>query len=160
MLDDTENIRIIHHEASRKYNNIREIVESHDKKAATLLGFIGVLVGIFLVGDFSFQKIILENDYYTFFSLIMGLLFLFFSFIFSCYVFWTKKIYTGAKVRDLISVYTTKSNIDLLKVIIAKLVKAEVEVSAVSKIKARYLKWSIFSLGLSLLFLVYAKLLI
>lgn len=160
MFDDSENIKIIHQEALRKYNNIREILESHDRKAATLLGFIGVLIGIFLVGDFSFQEIIRGNDYYAFLTLIIGFLFFFSSFAFSCRVFWTRKIYTGAKVRDLISVYTTKSNADILKIIIAKLVKAEIEVSVVSKIKAKYLKWSIFSLGLSLLFLVYTKLLI
>lgn len=155
-----KNIDIIYKEALRKYDNIREIADSHDKKAATFLGFVGVLIGIFLVGNFSFKEIVLNNDYYAFFSLIIGLFFLFLSFSLSCYVLWTRKILTGAKVRDLIGLYKKKSNINLLKIIIAKLVKAEIELSNISKIKVKYLKFSILSLGLSLLFLIYTKLLV
>ena len=33
-------IQLIYEEALRKYNNIREIADGHDSKAATILGFI------------------------------------------------------------------------------------------------------------------------
>jgi vacuolar-type H+-ATPase subunit I/STV1 len=130
-----ENIKVIYEEALRKYNGIREVVDSHDRKAATLLGFIGVLVGIFLASNFSLIEIVSKNNYYAVFSLILGLFFSLLSFFFSCINFWTKKIYTGAKVRGLITLYNEQPNKNLLKVVIAKFVKAEREVSNISNIK-------------------------
>jgi len=154
-----ENIQLIYEEALRKYNNIREIADSHDKKAATLLGFIGILVGI-LVGDFPFSEVIYADNHYGSLSLLLGLFFLFLSFSSNCCVLWTRKIYTGAKVKDLIDLYETEEVVNFKKIVIAKLVKAEIKLSGLSIIKAKYLKFSILSLGISLMFLILTKLLI
>ena len=115
-MKDNKNIQVIFEESLRKYNNIREITDSHDKKAATVLGFISVFIGIFLSNDLG--DLISQKDYYALSSLFIGLIFLLLAFLFSCQAFWIRKIYTGAEISDLILIYTNNTNQNLVKMLV------------------------------------------